>query len=76
MLRLLALGAVAGAAAFPQVISLPDGFQPEGIEVGKGNTFYVGSRVTGAIYRGNLRTGAGNVLVPGGQGRLATGRER
>ena len=75
MLRLLALGAVAGAAAFPQVISLPNGFQPEGIEVGKGNTFYVGSRVTGAIYRGNLRTGAGAVLVPGGQGRLATGIE-
>jgi sugar lactone lactonase YvrE len=57
------------------VIPLPQGFQPEGIEVGKGTTFYVGSRVTGAIYRGNLRTGAGAILVPGGSGRLATGIE-
>src|SRR5215213_3837723 len=75
MLRLLAIGVVAGAAAFPQVIQLPNGFQPEGIEVGNGNTFYVGSRTTGAIYRGNLRTGAGAVLVAGGQGRTATGIE-
>jgi sugar lactone lactonase YvrE len=75
MLRLLAIGVVAGAAAFPQVIELPNGFQPEGIEVGNGNTFYVGSRATGAVYRGNLRTGAGAVLVQGGQGRLATGIE-
>jgi sugar lactone lactonase YvrE len=75
MLRLLAIGVVAGAAAFPQVIQLPDGFQPEGIEVGKGNTFYVGSRVTGAIYRGNLRTGAGQELIAGGAGRPATGIE-
>jgi sugar lactone lactonase YvrE len=88
MLRVLALvlgvaassatlvAASPGATApFPQVIPLPNGFQPEGIEVGKGNTFYVGSRVAGAIYRGNLRTGAGAVLVPGGQGRLATGIE-
>jgi sugar lactone lactonase YvrE len=74
MLRALAIGVVA-AAAFPQVIQLPNGFQPEGIEVGKGTTFYVGSRVTGAIYRGNLRTGAGSILVPGGAGRTATGIE-
>ena len=60
---------------FPQVIQLPQGFQPEGIEVGKGTTFYVGSRVTGAVYRGNLRTGAGAILVAGGGGRMATGIE-
>jgi sugar lactone lactonase YvrE len=60
---------------FPQVIQLPPGFQPEGIEVGRGSTFYVGSRVTGAIYRGNLRTGAGAILVAGGSGRTATGIE-
>src|SRR4029453_1768984 len=77
MLRLLAIGVVAGAAAFPfpQVIKLPNGFQPEGIEVGKGNTFYVGSRLTGAIYRGNLRTGGGQELIAGGAGRPATGIE-
>ena len=59
--------------AFPEVIQLPPGFQPEGIEVGKGNTFYVGSVANGAIYRGNLRTGDGAVIVPGVTGKAATG---
>lgn len=53
----------APALAFPDVISLPDGFQPEGIASGNGTTFYVGSIPTGAIYRGDLRTGEGAVLV-------------
>jgi sugar lactone lactonase YvrE len=75
MFRVLALGAVVAAAAFPQVIQLPRGFQPEGIEVGKGTTFYVGSVANGAIYRGNLRTGTGAILVPGQSGRAATGIE-
>jgi len=75
MFRVLALGAVAAAAAFPHVIQLPRGFQPEGIEVGRGTTFYVGSVANGAIYRGNLRTGTGAVLVPGQSGRAATGIE-
>jgi sugar lactone lactonase YvrE len=65
----------AATRQFPQVIPQTQGYQPEGIEVGKGTTFYVGSRVTGAIYRGNLRTGAGAILVPGGSGRTATGIE-
>jgi sugar lactone lactonase YvrE len=72
---MLSLAAVAGVAAFPQVIALPRGFQPEGIEVGKGTTFYVGSVANGAIYRGNLRTGAGAILVPGAAGKSATGIE-
>jgi sugar lactone lactonase YvrE len=61
--------------AFPQVIQLPTGFRPEGIEVGRGTTFYVGSVANGAIYRGNLRTGTGAVLVPGETGKAATGIE-
>jgi sugar lactone lactonase YvrE len=60
---------------FPEVIQLPRGFQPEGIEVGKGTTFYVGSVANGAIYRGNLRTGAGAILVAGEPGKAATGIE-
>jgi sugar lactone lactonase YvrE len=68
-------GSVGATKPFPEVIQLPPGFQPEGIEVGKGTTFFVGSRVTGAIYRGNLRTGGGDTLVSGGSGRLATGIE-
>jgi len=60
---------------FPEVIPLPDGFRPEGITVGNGSTFFVGSIPTGAIYRGDLRTGEGAVLVPGQSGRAATGLE-
>lgn len=63
----------ASAAPFPDVIPLPDGFQPEGIAVGTGSTFYVGSIPTGAVYRGDLRTGEGEVLVPPQSGRAAIG---
>jgi sugar lactone lactonase YvrE len=75
MFRVVAIAAAAAAAAFPQVIQLPRGFQPEGIEVGRGTTFYVGSVANGAIYRGNLRTGTGAVLVAGQDGKAATGIE-
>ncbi|HXD09806.1 MAG TPA: hypothetical protein VN653_07075 [Anaerolineales bacterium] len=61
------------AAPFSDIIPLPDGFQPEGITVGNGSTFYVGSIPTGAVYRGDLRTGEGNVLVPAQAGRAAIG---
>src|SRR5262249_29631207 len=48
-------------------------WRPEGIAAGKGNTFYSGSMVNGAVYRGDLRTGTGAVFVPGVAGRAATG---
>lgn len=57
----------------PTMISLPNGFQPEGIAVGHGTTFYVGSFATGAIYRGDLLTGEGDVLVQSQEGRQAVG---
>jgi hypothetical protein len=57
----------------PDVIALPGGFQPEGITTGKRHTFFVGSRATGAVYKGSLRSGQGEILVPGGDGRQATG---
>jgi sugar lactone lactonase YvrE len=63
------------AGRFPEVIPLPNGFQPEGIAVGKGGTFYVGSIPTGAIYRGSVKTGEGEVINPGGSGRAAIGVE-
>jgi sugar lactone lactonase YvrE len=75
MFRALAIAAVSAAAAFPQVIQLPRGFQPEGIEVGRGTTFYVGSVANGAIYRGDLRSGNGAILVAGQAGKAATGIE-
>jgi len=62
-----------GNGQFPQVISLPNGFRPEGISAGRGTSFYVGSLVDGAIYRGDVRTGAGSVLIPGQPGRVAAG---
>jgi len=62
-----------GNGQFPQIISLPNGFRPEGISAGRGTSFYVGSLVDGAIYRGDVRTGAGSVLIPGQPGRVAAG---
>lgn len=77
LLVLVAAVAVGGSQAaveqsFPEVIGLPDGFQPEGIAI-RGTTFYVGSIPTGAVYRGNLRTGRGAVLVRPREGRAAIG---
>ena len=71
-LSFLTMGA-ASAKAFPDVIPLPNGFQPEGIASGNGTTFYVGSIPTGAIYRGDLRTGEGGILVQPQAGRSAIG---
>jgi len=65
----------AAKAVFPETIPLPDGFRPEGISIGKGTTFYVGSIPTGAVYSGDLRTGDGAILVPGATGRAAIGVE-
>lgn len=49
---------------FPEQVFLPVGFSPEGIVNGKGSQFYVGSILSGAIYKGDFRTGVGSVLVP------------
>jgi hypothetical protein len=57
------LVAPAMAAPRPSSIPLPDDFQPEGIAVGEGNTFYVGSLIDGDIYRGDLRSGEGALFV-------------
>lgn len=65
--------ALARAGVFPDVIPLPAGFWPEGIDVGRGTTFYVGSIATGAVYRGDLRTGAGDELVPANPERSLAG---
>lgn len=61
---------------FPKTIALPDGYAPEGLEIARGTTFYVGSVGSGAVYTGDLRTGTGRILVPGAPGtRSATGIE-
>jgi sugar lactone lactonase YvrE len=74
-LACLAVPAALAKGSFPETIPLPNGFAPEGIAVGKGDTFYVGSIPTGAVYAGSLRTGTGNVLVPGATVHAATGLE-
>lgn len=61
------------AAAFPDVIDLPNGWLPEGVAIGRGTVIYSGSRANGAIYAADLRTGAGQIIVPGQPGRVAVG---
>jgi outer membrane protein assembly factor BamB len=77
LLLVAAAAALAASAAtandsFPETIPLPNGWMPEGIAI-EGTTFYAGSRANGAVYRGDLRTGEGSILVPGVEGRVATG---
>lgn len=59
-----AMAVPAGAAAYPDVIPLPDGFQPEGITLGVGHDAYAGSLADGRIVRADLRTGEVEVVVP------------
>ena len=75
-----ALGAVlivvsftAASPAYPKSIPLPEDFAPEGIAVGYGHQFYVGSLTLGDVYAGNLRSGEGSVLVDAPPGRSAAG---
>lgn len=58
---------------FPDIIPLPNGFQPEGIVTGYGDTFYAGSLNNGAIFQGSYRTGEGEILIPGVEGRVTVG---
>jgi sugar lactone lactonase YvrE len=69
----VAVPAAFAKAAFPETIALPNGWQPEGIAIGRGTTFYVGSIPTGAVYRGDLRTGKGAPFAQGATGRAAVG---
>ena len=66
-------GIAAYAETFPDIILLPDGFRPEGVVVGRGHHIYGGSLANGAIYRSDLRTGQGEIIVPGQEGRIAVG---
>ena len=56
----------------PEQISLPNAFRPEGIAA-RGEFIYVGSIPTGAVYRADITTGNGSVLVPSQAGRAAIG---
>ena len=67
-LLLAVMPAYALTDRYQEVIQLPTGFRPEGIAVGQGSTFYVGSLADGAIFRGDLRDGQGSVFIPGQAG--------
>ncbi len=67
---ILALPTYSASAAdntFPKLIALPTGipfgFRPEGFAIGRGTSAYAGS-LSGAIYKMDLRTGEGRILVP------------
>ena len=53
------------AGLFPTTIDLPDGFQPEGIAIGRLPFAYFGSLADGSIYRANLVTGGGRIISEG-----------
>jgi hypothetical protein len=56
---------------WPDLIPIAAGMEPEGIEMGRDTDFFVGGNSwsgnltnAGAIYKGNLLTGEGQILVP------------
>jgi hypothetical protein len=55
--------AVAGETPFPKLIEALAGAPPEGFTIGRALNAYNGS-LDGSIYKMNLRTGEGEVLVP------------
>lgn len=63
-----AASAQTGSPGLQELIELPADFGSEGIAIGEGNTFYVGSMTAptaGQILRGDLSTGEYSELVPG-----------
>ncbi|NMO52948.1 superoxide dismutase [Actinoplanes sp. TBRC 11911] len=62
---IVTLPATPAAAHSPSTLSLPQGFQPEGIAIADAPYAYLGSRLDGDIFRLNLRSGEGRVLSQG-----------
>lgn len=73
MVLLLIAGSALAAPLFPEIIPLPNGFAPEGIAAGNGAELFVGSLVTGQIYRADARTGEGEIVVDSPAGLPAVG---
>jgi hypothetical protein len=68
----LTAGVSPASAADPDTLSLPDGFQPEGIAIGKQPYAYLGSRSHGDILKVDLHTGK-SVLLSHGPGTPSLG---
>jgi hypothetical protein len=71
----LVFAAAAAAKSFPDLIQLPNGWRPEGIEAGHGHTLYVGSLAAGAVRQVDARSGESFTVVQPTPGRSATGLE-
>ena len=71
----LVLAAAAAAKSFPDVIQLPNGWRPEGIEAGKAAHALRGLIPAGAVRQMDARTGESFTLVQPTPGRSATGLE-
>lgn len=71
---LLSLVACSGedSVTSPHQIPLPNAFQPEGIAA-RGDFLYIGSIPSGAVYRADINSGDGSVLVAPQTGRAAIG---
>ncbi len=68
--------APASADSFPEVIALPEGWQPEGIASGPGTIVYSGSRATGDIIAVDVARGESEIVVDAPTGRTAVGIEQ
>jgi hypothetical protein len=73
---MFAVPARVSAEAFPEVIALPDGWQPEGIASGPGAIVYSGSRATGDILAVDVVSGDSWLVVDAPAGRTAVGIEQ
>lgn len=89
LLLLLATGCTfivppaAQSTPLPDTLALPLGFRPEGIAISPKGEFFVGSLGTladdnapivgGAIYRGDLKSGKGAILVEPAENQMAVG---
>ena len=66
-------GELSVAAVGPEIIPLPDGFQPEGVTEGRGAQLFAGSLKDGSIVRADLRTGSVEGVVAPQLDRIAVG---
>lgn len=73
----LSVGLLSPASAappvFPETVSLPDEWEAEGVATGRGTDVYAGSLANGAVWKADLRTGEGSVLVEDNAGGSAVG---
>eukprot|EP00752_Nemacystus_decipiens_P005253 g4767.t1 len=73
ILRLVIAVRVVVAGKRIDLIDLPVGFQPEGVTLAREHTIYVGSVTDGSVWKGDLETGIGSVVIEGGNGTNVLG---